>query len=96
MNIEQRLYQAAIELIERKSHKFNTPITHSLCVIRNNETAEYSILTPCGICQERLFYWGAKVKAAVSTSDGSLCFKTLEEIQPYHWYQAIKDGKENQ
>lgn len=132
MNIEQMLYQAAIELIERRyptgwggaaamytenydiltsvapevinastelcietgaileAHKLNTKITHSVCVVRDNEQEEFKVLTPCGVCQERLFYWGEGVKAAVYTPEGSLRYKTLAEIQPYHWYNAYK------
>ncbi len=73
-----------------EAHKLNTEITHSICVVRDDENSHYKILTPCGICQERLFYWGANVKAAVYTEDGALNFKTLKEIQPYHWYEAYE------
>lgn len=74
-----------------EAHKLNTKITHSICVVRDDENAAYKILTPCGICQERLFYWGQNVKAAIYTPDGSLTYKTLNEIQPYHWYEAYRD-----
>lgn len=132
MDVEQQLYQAAIELIISRyptgwggaaamytksgkiltsiapeiinastelcietgaileAHKLNTSITHSICVVRDHENAGFKILTPCGICQERLFYWGDTVKAAISTSDGSICFKNLSEIQPYHWYNTYR------
>lgn len=73
-----------------EAHKLKTKITHSICIVRDNVNADFKILTPCGVCQERLFYWGGEVKAAIYTADGSICFKTLEEIQPYHWYKAYK------
>ncbi|MFJ7637915.1 MULTISPECIES: cytidine deaminase [unclassified Peribacillus] len=130
MKIEQRLYQAAIELITRRypsgwggaaamytedgkvltsvapevinastelcmetgaileAHKLNTKITHSICVARDNEQAEFKVLTPCGVCQERLWYWGPHVKAAITNPDQRLVYKTLEEIQPFHWSKA--------
>lgn len=133
MDIGQKLYQAAIELIEKRypigwggaaamytedgkiltsvapevinagtelcietgaileAHKLNTKITHTICVVRSDENSRYTILTPCGICQERLLYWGDDVKAAVANSTGELEFKTLKEIQPYHWYNAYKN-----
>lgn len=135
MNIEQKLYQAAIELIEKRypsgwggsaamytedgqiltsvspdvinastelcietgsileAHKLNTKVTHSICVVRDDESEEFKILTPCGVCQERLFYWGRNVKVAVSNSnkDEKMQFKTLEEVQPFHWSHAYKD-----
>ncbi|AZP03197.1 cytidine deaminase [Jeotgalibaca ciconiae] len=132
MNIEQKLYQAAIDLIEKRyptgwgsaaamytkngeiltsvapdvlvastelcietgaileAHKLNTEVTHTICVVREDENAEYVILSPCGVCQERLFYWGENVKAAVTNSNNNLEFKALKELQPYHWYNAYK------
>lgn len=74
-----------------EAHKLNTKVTHSICVAREDETAEFLILTPCGVCQERLFYWGEDVKAAVTNVDNELEFKTLKELQPFHWYKAYKD-----
>ncbi|WP_071458868.1 cytidine deaminase [Bacillus massilinigeriensis] len=133
MDIEQRLYEAATELIKQRypsgwggaaamytedgkiltsvapevinastelcietgaileAHKHNTKITYSICVVRDDERAEFKVLTPCGVCQERLFYWGSGVKAAVTNQDGKLVYKTLKEIQPYHWYRAYTD-----
>ncbi|WP_163581938.1 cytidine deaminase [Gracilibacillus saliphilus] len=130
MNIEQKLYQSAIELIKTRyptgwggaaamytedgqiltsvspevmnastelcietgaileAHKLNTKITHTVCVVREDENDEFKILTPCGVCQERLFYWGEHVKAAVTNPDGKLEYKTLKVLQPYHWYSA--------
>ncbi|MFD1173064.1 cytidine deaminase [Oceanobacillus picturae] len=132
MDIEQQLYQAAIELIEDRypsgwggaaamytesgqiltsvapdvivastelcietgaileAHKINTKVTHTICVVRDDENAPFTILTPCGVCQERLFYWGEDVKAAVTNPQGAIEYKTLKEIQPYHWYKAYK------
>ena len=133
MNIEEALYQAAIELIKKRypkgwggvaamytknnqiltsvspdvlnastelcmetgsileAHKLDTPVTHSICVARENESAPFKILTPCGTCQERLVYWGSDVKAAVTTKDNDLLFKTLKELQPHHWLEAYSD-----
>lgn len=75
-----------------EAHKLNTRITHTICVVRDDENSEFKILTPCGTCQERLLYWGNNVKAAVTeinTSD--LTFKTLKELQPFHWTNAYDD-----
>lgn len=134
LDIEQKLYQAAKELIEKRyptgwggaaamytndgeiltsvspevinastelcietgaileAHKFNTKITHSICVVRDAENEDFKVLTPCGVCQERLFYWGRDVKVAVYSNDEKpFLFKTLEEVQPYHWSKAYKD-----
>ncbi len=134
MSIEQVLYQAAVDLIEKRypigwggaaamfteegeiltsvspdvinastelcietgailqAHKLNTKVTHTICVVRDDENAEFKILTPCGICQERLFFWGGNIKAAVTNPNGKLEFKTLKEIQPHHWYKAYESS----
>lgn len=73
-----------------EAHKLNTKVTHSICVAREDETSKFVVLTPCGVCQERLFYWGENVKAAITNADGELVFKSLKEIQPYHWYKAYE------
>ena len=70
-----------------EAHKLNKKVTHSLCVCRQKDGEPYEILSPCGICQERLFYWGKDVKCAISTKDNSVLFKTLEEMQPYYWLE---------
>ena len=70
-----------------EAHKLNMKVTHSLCVCRQKAGDPYEILSPCGICQERLFYWGKDVKCAISTKDNRVLFKTLEEMQPYYWLE---------
>lgn len=52
-----------------EAHKLNEKITHSICVVRNDEESELKVLSPCGICQERLFYWEPNVKVAVTLPD---------------------------
>jgi cytidine deaminase len=133
MKIEEKLFQAAIDLIKKRypsdwggasamytedgqiltsvapdvinastelcietgaileAHKLNTKVTHTVCVVREDENAEFKVLTPCGVCQERLFYWGENVKAAVTNSNGNLEYKPLKEIQPHHWYKAYEE-----
>ena len=68
-----------------EAHKLNQKITHSICICRQKDGENYEILPPCGVCQERLYFWGKDVKAAVTTKDNSVVFKTLSEIQPYYW-----------
>lgn len=73
-----------------EAHKLAKKVTHSICVVRDDENSEYKVLTPCGICQERLFYWGTNVKVAVTLPENEIIFKTLVEVQPYHWAKAYK------
>lgn len=76
-----------------EAHKYNEKVTHCLCLVRDNEKSPFKILTPCGICQERLRFWGSEVQVAVTTEDNSLKFVQLSELQPYHWSDAYSVDK---
>lgn len=71
-----------------EAHKINEKVTHSLCLSRLSENDDFVILTPCGICQERLTHWGGDVLAAVTNPENKIIFKTIRELQPYHWSAA--------
>lgn len=47
-----------------EAHKFGEKVTASVCVGRSPE-GKFEIVTPCGVCQERLFFWGGDVEVAV-------------------------------
>ena len=86
-------FNASVELcIETgamlEATKFNEKITHCMCLVRDDENSPYKVLSPCGICQERLRYWGEDVQVAVTTEGDGLKFVTLKELQPYHWSKA--------
>ena len=68
-----------------EAHKLNEKVTHSLCICREDESTEFLVLSPCGVCQERLVHWGGDVKAAISTKENRLVFKTIRELMPHHW-----------
>ncbi|EGR2428154.1 TPA: cytidine deaminase [Vibrio cholerae] len=74
-----------------EAHKLNEVVTHSLCICREDEHGEFLVLSPCGICQERLVDWGGDVRAAISTEKNELVFKTLRELMPHHW--SLVNGK---
>lgn len=67
-----------------EAHKLNKKITHSLCLVRE-ESGERKILTPCGVCQERLYFFGGDVKCAINSSESDIKFLTLAKLQPYYW-----------
>ena len=68
-----------------EAHKYNEKVTHCMCLVREDENSPYKVLSPCGICQERLRYWGEDVQVAVTTDDEEIKFVELKELQPYHW-----------
>jgi len=71
--------------------KYNCKITHCICVVRDNENSDFKILTPCGICQERLRVYGDNVLVGVTSKDNSIKFAALKELMPYYWYSAYKE-----
>lgn len=72
-----------------EAQKYDHKITHSLCVSMEKETDELTVLTPCGICQERLRFWGKDVKVAVSNNDNVIIFKTLDEVSMHYWRDSL-------
>ena len=77
-----------------EAQKRNRPITATVCVSRLSSTHPIVILTPCGICQERLFHWGDQVEVAIPdpANPTKWIAKTLKEIQPYYWVNAFKQA----
>lgn len=71
-----------------EAHKYNEKVTHCMCLVRDNENSAYRVLSPCGICQERLRYWGDDVQVAVTNRNNDIKFVELKVLQPYHWTNA--------
>jgi cytidine deaminase len=69
-----------------EAHKIGKKVTATVCVSRDAKGL-FQILTPCGVCQERLMVWGDQVEAAVPSESDSTKWqaKKLKEIQPYYW-----------
>jgi cytidine deaminase len=69
-----------------EAFKQDQRITATVCVSRDDK-GQFHILTPRGVCQERLFTWGGDIQAAVPADDDSTKWrvKTLNELQPYYW-----------
>lgn len=77
-----------------EANKLGKKVTATVCVGRLDGESEVMILTPCGICQERLFNWGYDVEIAVPQVDDSTAWQTkrLDEVQPHHWVKAYLNG----
>ena len=74
-----------------EAEKRSKRVTASVCVSRLSGADPVMILTPCGICQERLFHWGGAVEVAVPdpTDPGRWVARTLNEVQPYYWVNVF-------
>ena len=71
-----------------EAHKRDETVTHSICIYRNDETSKFCVLSPCGICQERLRFWGPDILVGVTNPVHEVVFKPLRVLQPYHWSAA--------
>ena len=73
-----------------EAYKLDKKITASVCISRQ-EDGTYMIFTPCGICQERLYFWGGDVEVAVPKENNNSVWerKLLREVQPYYWAKPL-------
>ena len=73
-----------------EAHRLDEAITASVCVHRESGDAPFLILPPCGLCVERLSFWGRAVQVAVpiAASSGAWAAKRLDELQPFCWWEA--------
>lgn len=77
-----------------EAEKLGKRIIASVCVSRLGKDAPIRVLTPCGICQERLFHWGQNVEVAVPDAGDATTWsvRTLREVQPYYWANAFQEN----
>lgn len=70
-----------------EAHKFDDPVTASVCVDREDGASPFVILPPCGICCERLAFWGPEVELAVPNPDDPTRWQMrhLREVIPHYW-----------
>jgi cytidine deaminase len=78
-----------------EAYKLGQKVTASVCVYRDANSETIRILTPCGICQERLFTSGPDVEVAVPDPQDSSKWiaKKLHEVQPYYWAKVFAAEK---
>jgi cytidine deaminase len=79
-----------------EANRLGDPVVASVCVSRSSPDRPFLILTPCGICQERLSLWGPNVEVAVAVpgKPSEWQKKLLSELQPHYWRNAVKDAGE--
>ncbi|WP_345318639.1 cytidine deaminase [Novipirellula rosea] len=70
-----------------QAHATNREIVASICVCRDTNDASLRVLPACGICQERLAYWGLDVLIAVpgNVVSGICTFVSLRDLRPHYW-----------
>jgi len=72
-----------------EAHKLGQKVVASLCLYRAASGSSFRVLPACGVCQERLAFWGLDVLVAVPSqagaSEGPAEFKALRELRPHYW-----------
>ena len=74
-----------------EANRLGLRVTASVCVSRPSPEEPFIILSPCGVCQERLALWGQEVEVAVAdpTNPTKWQAKKLSEVQPHYWRNAV-------
>lgn len=73
-----------------EAYKLDRQVTDSICVVQPSPGV-FQVLTPCGVCQERLFLYGPRVSVGVPTGEGSWQSMELGEVQPHYWRHGLLD-----
>ena len=74
-----------------EAHKRAEGVIATVCVVRDEATSALRVLAPCGLCQERLRFWGPDVEAAVGDPEqpGGWAGRRLGDLQPHWWGRAF-------
>jgi cytidine deaminase len=61
-------------------------IVATICVHKDQD-GKFLILSPCGVCQERLWYWGGDIEvgAPLSSDDTKWESVKLSQMAPHYW-----------
>lgn len=73
-----------------EANRLNLKVTASVCVSRSNPKEPFLVLSPCGVCQERLATWGLDLEIAVPMSGrpGWQAMR-LRDVQPFYWRNVL-------
>lgn len=79
-----------------EAYKLDEKIVASICVHQDKE-GNNIVLTPCGVCQERLFLYGGNVGVGVPNTSSSAGWesKKLKDVQPYYWRNVFDESAES-
>lgn len=76
-----------------EAHRLDDPIVAIICLVRIAGSG-LEVLPPCGICQERLFYWGGEIEVGVprAADRSQWQSRSLKEMQPHYWRAPYTDA----
>lgn len=74
-----------------EAYKLDRSIAASVCFYREADSSR-TVLSPCGVCMERLAVHGAEVLVGVPhTDDGQVRWVTLREAHPFYWRKVFAE-----
>ncbi|WP_250738962.1 cytidine deaminase [Actinomyces sp. 186855] len=78
------------------AYRLGRGVTASVCLHRE-AAGRYLVLSPCGVCRERLAMWGPDVLVAVADSDDPTVVEwvTLKDVLPHYWLTAFESEGES-
>jgi cytidine deaminase len=74
-----------------EAHAKRKQITATVCVSREPDGQIIIIGGLCGVCMERMWYWGGEVEIAVPLDDDNTKWRAvkLKDAQPYYWRKYL-------
>lgn len=74
------------------AYRLDQPIVASICLHRHPD-GRFLVLSPCGVCRERLAVHGPQVRVAVAKPGDptQVVWKPLKDVLPDYWMTAFPD-----
>lgn len=74
------------------AYRLNQGINASICLHRH-EDGRFLVLSPCGVCRERLAVHGPDVLVAVANREDAtqIVWKSLRDVLPDYWMSAFPE-----
>ncbi len=74
-----------------EAHRTNEVVLASVCVMRESTNGDIQVVPACGICQERLSYWGMDLVVGIPGTkiDGVCDFLPLSALRPHYWRDVL-------
>lgn len=74
------------------AYRLDQPIVASVCLHRTDE-GKFIVLSPCGICRERLADHGPRVQVAIAEPGDptTLRWISLRDALPHYWLTALPE-----
>lgn len=73
-----------------EAQKLKKKIAASICLSNSSKLNRLVINPPCGVCQERLFWFGENVHVAIPEKEDPTQWQSvpLKQVQPHWWYAS--------